>query len=423
MDDRQRQMLHRFTTDVTRFTHEFVSSEADAILGCESSDLISHQSGATSALGHASGDNGTKTAARSADTQAHPADPTTGEERASIKSFIAPALDLLNGGKHLRTLLVWAGYAAYTPVTDGAYTLLVHLGSALELFHTSALIHDDVIDASPLRRGRPSAQVQLAQLAQHHRWEKPQKFGTSAAIQLGDFMLSTAFSALADASALLPSNTTGSVMSIFSRMTAEVAYGQYLDIAAESEPLPPTDAHANQDQLGSATLHSAALQRARQVIAHKSVSYSTAGPLDLGAAAAGATEEQREDLRRFSTPLGYAFQLRDDALGLFGDPQETGKSSSSDFQEGKRTALLMIARAHLSQPDVAWIDSHIGHPLSVEDQQHASSLIYSAAFDEHEHMITRLEHRAIQELDTLNIRHQAADFLRELTHEMHHRTK
>jgi geranylgeranyl diphosphate synthase type I len=131
-------------------------------------------------------------------------------------------------------------------------------------------------------------------------------------------------------------------------MRLEVTAGQYLDILEENA----WSTHPDDEQLA----------RAERVIVFKSAKYSVEAPLAIGALLAGGTAGQVDALRRFGLPLGIAYQLRDDLLGVFGDADVTGKPSGDDLREGKRTVLIALARAALDESSVRTLDGLLGDP-------------------------------------------------------------
>ena len=204
-------------------------------------------------------------------------------------------------------------------------------------------MHDDVIDAAPTRRGLPAAHRSFSTAHRQRGWRgRPGTYGTSAALVLGDWLLSQAGLEMGAACAAARDGAGSGAAGpwrareLFDRMTAEVAYGQFLDVRAEVVPLPGEEdpAGAGQEMLG----------RALEVVRRKSARYSVVQPLLLGALLAGTDPDAAllGGLARFGEEVGTAFQLRDDELGVFGDPAVTGKPAGEDLREGKRTALLAL---------------------------------------------------------------------------------
>lgn len=253
-----------------------------------------------------------------------------------VASVLRSFLD--SGGKRLRPVMCVLGYRAGGGHDDDT---VLRVAAGLEMFHAFALIHDDIMDNSATRRGRPTVHQALA--ASYN----DAALGAGAAILVGDMALAWsnellyAHSALADRAAEL--------RRIVDAMHQEVIYGQYLDLTAPLRPL-------------------ADLEAAWQVIRYKTAKYTCERPLHAGAALAGADTALLAALTRYALPLGDAFQLRDDLLGVFGDPQRTGKSALDDLREGKRTVLLALAAQQATTTQQRLLDGTVGNPhLEPED--------------------------------------------------------
>jgi geranylgeranyl diphosphate synthase type I len=228
-------------------------------------------------------------------------------------------------------------------------TAAIRVGAALELFQAAALIHDDVMDASDVRRGLPTAHRAFEARHAAAGWAgDPAAFGRSAAILLGDLCLVATQREFADAVALLPVNRASAVRAAFDAMQTEVTVGQYLDVLAQ---VGPWGADPTADEA-----------RARAVIRAKSASYSVRSPLVLGALLAGADDDAVARMAAAGLPLGEAFQLRDDVLGVFGDPAVTGKPAGDDLREGKRTVLVARAMTAADAQQRALLATQLGNP-------------------------------------------------------------
>jgi len=293
------------------------------------------------------------------------------EHAASISKDLAPLIDeargLLPGGKRFRARFCYWGWRAVAgipdeldpmapSVPDSDADAVVGVAAALELLHAAALVHDDIIDRSATRRGRPSAHEAFTDLHRTQRWTKDSaRFGDAAALLLGDLLLGWADSAMREASGLLASRQAATAATAeFERMRAEVILGQYLDVLEEHSWIARPDSEA--------------AQRAQRVVVYKSAKYSVEAPLIIGALLGGATAAQVAALRGFGVPLGIAFQLRDDLLGVFGDPETTGKPAGDDLREGKRTVLIALARAALPASARSLLDELLGDP-ELDDAQ------------------------------------------------------
>ncbi|MCI4675414.1 bifunctional (2E,6E)-farnesyl/geranyl diphosphate synthase [Candidatus Mycolicibacterium alkanivorans] len=290
---------------------------------------------------------------------------------AALEDFV------LRGGKRVRPAFAYWGYRAVTADPGArvdADALL--LFSALELLHACALVHDDVIDNSATRRGMPTAHVHFTELHRRRGWTgSPDQFGRSAAILLGDLSLAWADDIVTTVD--LPRAALLRVQRVWSDIRTEVLGGQYLDIVAESS--------------GSESIASA-----MNVNAYKTASYTISRPLQFGAAAAADRPDVQQLFHELGTDLGVAFQLRDDVLGVFGDPAVTGKPSGDDLRSGKRTVLLAEAleRADSSDPAAATLLRRgIGTELTDAQVRELCRVIESvgalAAVEEHIEILTR----------------------------------
>ena len=238
------------------------------------------------------------------------------QDAASIDQRLGPLVDELEsavsaGGKRLRPLLLAWGYRAGRGEVDDT---LVRAAASLELLHTFALIQDDVMDRSMTRRGRQASHVILAAAAE----VEPDRFGPSAAILLGDLALIWADELFATAG--FGPDQLGRAQPFYNLLRTEVTLGQYLDVLAAHTR------RVTEDQ-------------ALTVNRYKTASYTVQRPIQLGLALAGASDELIEAVSAYAIPAGIAFQLRDDVLGAFGDPEVTGKPSGEDLRERKPTWL------------------------------------------------------------------------------------
>lgn len=321
------------------------------------------------------------------------------------------ARSYLTGGKRLRAQFAALGYRAVKPLdlfADPAHELATVLDAAcaLELFHAAALIHDDVIDRSDTRRGRPSAHRQFESLHQKQRWRADQShFGVSAAILLGDLLQSWADELFQEAcDATVDRSAAMAARAHFNRMRSEVAVGQYLDVV-EEQRAEFAEEHAQ-------------LERSTRVLVYKSAKYSVEAPLLIGAALAGANQDQEHALSEFGLPVGVAFQLRDDLLGVFGDADVTGKPTGDDLLEGKRTVLVTLARGALPATQRRLFDELLGDENLDDDQLYMmqQTIRNSGAVTQVEQMIDRNVTRAETALDFAPLGADAREQLIALAH-------
>ena len=252
----------------------------------------------------------------------------------SVGTELDPVVDalghfLLDSGKRLRPLFATIGYVG---AGGGLTPEIIRATSSLELVHVCALIHDDVMDASDTRRGAPAIHKQFEALHQSQNLHgSSEQFGTAAAILLGDLALIWAAKALHE-SGVAPTAILRS-LPFYDEMRVELMAGQYLDIYEQA-------------------LASESVERSLKVARYKSGKYSIERPLHFGASlAAEPTPNVIEIYSQYGLPLGEAFQLRDDVIGVFGDPEKTGKPAGDDLREGKRTVLVAttLSRATVIQ--------------------------------------------------------------------------
>ncbi|MCX5205613.1 polyprenyl synthetase family protein [Streptomyces sp. NBC_00237] len=305
----------------------------------------------------------------------------------------------LNGGKRLRAQFLWWGLRACGG-GSGASTAdtALRLAAGLELIQTCALVHDDVMDDSPVRRGRPALHVALGA---RHGGGGP--FGRAAAVLAGDLALSWADDVAAEAwdAAVVTGDVRARVRSLWRAMRTEMVAGQYLDLHGQV-----TGSRAMSAAIRTATL--------------KSALYSVERPLALGAALAGADDRTNGALCSAGRCAGIAFQLRDDLLGIFGDPRTTGKPSGEDVRDGKPTYLTALARARAEvsgdRAAAALLDSSLGNPALSEEglERVREVLVETGARDLVEAKIQRLVAVAHRHLASVPLLPQAEGRLREL---------
>lgn len=312
----------------------------------------------------------------------------TADYGVDARGFISAAADAVSGGKGLRARFCHAGWTAVArngepdPAEPDA---LWDACAALEVFQAAALVHDDLIDNSDTRRGRPAAHRAFESAHEAAGWAGPaDAFGRSAAVLLGDLLVAWSDDLLEHGLADHPH--AAAVRAEYARMRRDVTLGQYLDIAEESAwSVNPDDSHA---------------ERALRVATLKAARYSVEQPLLLGAVLAGADETQRAALRGFGHPIGLAFQLRDDVLGVFGDAAVTGKPSGDDLREGKRTLLIAWTREALAAPGRRSVDERLGDPHLTPDQIESlqAAIIDSGALARVEELIARYTREAEESL-------------------------
>jgi geranylgeranyl diphosphate synthase, type I len=344
---------------------------------------------------------------------------------------------LLAGGKRLRpAFCYWGWRGAGGPDCPE----IINAAAALELLHAGALIHDDLMDASDTRRGQPSLHRQFEARHADRGWHgSAGAFGMGVAILLGDLLICWTDEMFHGSG--LPGEALRRGRPVLDRMRTEVFAGQYLDLLGQAA--------------GDETVAGAL-----RVVEFKTAKYTIERPLHLGSALVGAGPDlarpagprpgtalardggtaSDDSLRpgdgsvasgdggtvgngslaaaytAYGLPLGIAFQLRDDILGVFGDPAQTGKPAGDDVREGKRTVLLAIARSRATAGQAQVIDRYLGDPLLDEagTAEIRAAITGTGAVAECERMITRHVGEAIAALDGAPMTGEAREALAEL---------
>ncbi len=310
--------------------------------------------------------------------------------------------DFLGGGKGIRPILCVVGWHAAR--VGAASASVVHLAASLELFHAFALIHDDVMDNSDTRRGRPTLHRVLA--AHHHErldTAAAKRFGANAAILLGDLALVWSDRLLR--AGRLTEGQRDAVMPLLEDMRTELMLGQYLDLCGTGRVTDDVDA-------------------ALAVIRAKTATCTVRRPLRMGAALAGDAPPILDACTAYGVPLGEAFRLRDDLLGVFADPASTGKSARDDLREGKATVLIAVTLRRATPDQSTQLRALAGNPDL--DQRGADRmraiLTATGAPDAVEQMITDRHRTALATLDSAEFQPAAAAALRTLADTIIHRT-
>ncbi|MGW5383669.1 polyprenyl synthetase family protein [Nocardia sp. NPDC003963] len=300
----------------------------------------------------------------------------------------------LRGGKRTRPGFAWMGWlgAGGDPASTEA-TAVLRACSALELVQACALIHDDIIDCSRTRRRFPTVHVDFEQ--RHHRaaWSGDSAhYGESVAILLGDLALAWADDMVHDAG--LDPAALARFAAVWARMRTEVLGGQLLDVHGE----------ASGDESVAAAL---------RINRYKTAAYTVERPLHLGGALADADPGLITAYRTYGTDIGIAFQLRDDLLGVFGDPAVTGKPSGDDLREGKRTVLVAEALQRATPAAARKLRTEIGTDLTEEQVGELRTLLTElGAADAVEARITALTDQGLTAIDASTATPEAKTRLR-----------
>lgn len=244
-----------------------------------------------------------------------------------LKDLSKLLLESNSGGKNIRGTLVCLGYRLYAKKKSAD---IYKIAAAYEILHTSLLIHDDVMDKSPLRRGK---QTVYQQLGGSH-------YGISQAICLGDigFFLATKMISETTFSSAIKSE----LISQFSQIVLDTIAGQMFDIKSSSKLSKITE------------------NGVVKIAELKTAQYTITGPLVLGALLGGIDKKKRKQLFLFGKKLGIAFQMKDDLFGVFGDKKKIGKSATSDIEEGKNTLLIVYALANASPAQKVMLEKYYG---------------------------------------------------------------
>ncbi len=320
----------------------------------------------------------------------------------TIGSELIPVCDalesfVLDGGKRLRPLFAYAGFSA-TGVRPTVADIRAF--ASLELLQACALIHDDLMDRSDTRRGKPAIHRHFENLHQAEAMNGlADQFGEAAAVLLGDLALVWSdhllhTSGVSDKALL-------SALSVHDEMRIELMAGQYLDVREAGEKSPSVD-------------------RSLRIARYKSGKYTIERPLHLGVSLAITDKKARQQLvnilSAYGLPLGEAFQLRDDLLGIFGDPSLTGKPAGDDIREGKRTVLMAMALERASASASKEITQALGRDdLTSSDIDSIRALITSTgAVKDVEDLIDGLHSNALTAANSDEINPSARELLIEL---------
>jgi geranylgeranyl diphosphate synthase type I len=297
---------------------------------------------------------------------------------------------VLDGGKRLRpAFCYWAALAVGGEDSEA----LIHAAASLELLQACALVHDDLIDHSDTRRGRPAVHRRFAELHRSSGWSgDPDEFGAAAAILLGDVLLAWSEEMLLTSG--LHDGALRRAQPISAAMRTEVMAGQYLDVVEQAR-------------------RGTTVERALRVARYKAAKYTVERPLHLGAAIGRGGDDAMRAFTGFGIPLGEAFQLRDDLLGVFGDPAHTGKPAGDDLREGKQSILVAVAMERASVDDRELLSRLIGRPdLADDDIDAARSAIERCGAASHvEAMIAARLDGALAALDAVSLQPHARDAL------------
>ena len=310
-----------------------------------------------------------------------PVDATLAEPIETLRDFVA------GGGKRLRPAFCYCAFVGAGGDPDDP--AVVDAAAALELIHTFALVHDDVMDGSDMRRGGDSVHRHFGRRHLAAAWRgEPRRFGEGMAILVGDFALVYADTLMRGASP--------NALAVYDELRIELCVGQSLDLVGTA--LATTDTEV-----------------AYRIAVYKSGKYTVERPMHLGAALADRLGALAPSLSAIGLPLGQAFQLRDDLLGAFGDAATTGKPVGDDLREGKATPLVALAAARARAADRPLLARLGAADLGLAEINALRELfVRCGAVDEIEAEIARLVGVARDVLNTAPLTGDARDWLDDL---------
>lgn len=242
------------------------------------------------------------------------------------------------GGKNIRGSLTKLGYECFGGKDEKA---ILEASLMIEITHTFVLIHDDIMDQDALRRNLPTIHLQYDRLHQKRYPKGDSKhYGTCMAIDLGDAGFVIANLILADSQ--FPAEIIKKVLRKFHQVLLVTAFGQAIDVTYED-------------------LKEVTEEHVMSVHRYKTADYTITGPLQYGALFAGASEKEVEKIEKYGLPVGIAFQLRDDELGIFSEEKKLGKPVGSDIRENKNTLLHIKALEWAGPKDKIFLESAYGN--------------------------------------------------------------
>lgn len=297
----------------------------------------------------------------------------------------------LRGGKRLRAIFMIKGYSLLKDECEE----ILSASAALELLQTYLLIHDDIIDSSEVRRGGPTYHKIYEKKYESILDARAKKFGESIGIVAGD--LADAYCKEILLNTNFPENLKARAIIELTRIIEKTGYGQIIDLFSSIRK----DFTVNDVLL----MHKL-----------KTAIYTIEGPIRLGAILAGASDDYLNDISRFAIPLGIAFQIKDDILGLFGDEKTIGKSVTSDLEEGKKTLHIIYSMENPSTEKI--VRSLLGKKgITYEELELVRrAVIECGALSRAEELAKSLVKEAIYHLDRLNGREETKEFLKNISY-------
>ena len=358
-----------------------------------------------------------------------PQQPLSGKFRSAVQSsldrFLDTQRDLLSqtgdrmtmvwdevrhfakGGKRLRPAFCYWGYVAAAGAAKEPPQAVMDIAASLDLLHLSALVHDDLIDDSDTRRGGPSAHRYFEAYHKAQGWQGDSyRFGRGAAVLMGDLLFAWSVSMVEQAA--VSTERLKRARPYLDAMRSEVVAGQFLDLIHQDKP------SQGEDLLAEASL----------VMEFKTAKYTVSRPVQVGAALGLAGDDTQQGLSRFGAHVGHAFQMRDDLLGIFGDPAVTGKPAGDDLREGKKTVLVGYALMGAAPADAHRLSEMLGDPTLTETDidEARRILVESGAVDATEKAIVTEASAGMKYLHRLDLHSEGTYALMALVHAAVERT-
>ena len=296
----------------------------------------------------------------------------------------------LRGGKRLRPIFFIYGYKC---ISDGDDSAIIDASISIELMQSYLLIHDDIMDEDELRRGKPTFHVLYKDICEREFGStKSVRFGENMAILTGDLLEAYGEEALANSD--FDARYVRRALCKYLEMVRNVGYGQIMDIMSERKSSITADEILMIHRL-------------------KTASYTIEGPLQLGAILAGAEERDLQIMSEYGIPLGIAFQIQDDILGLFGSESKIGKPVGSDIREGKKTLLILHALERCTDDERRFILRTMGNEHITADEIEAVREIVrrTGSFDYSKQLVKSNTERAIEAMEKSDFRADAKEFL------------
>ena len=308
-------------------------------------------------------------------------------KKKEYREIIEALRDFTEGGKRIRAALLYQGYACFKEGNEE----VIKLSAVMELLQSFLLIHDDIIDRDSLRRGKLTIHKRFEEEVESGKAISKEHFGISMALLVGD--LASSFMIEFISKSNFDAETKIKAIAVLHAFLQKTIYGQVLDAHTQIRELPEEDL--------------------AEIVYLKTTSYTIEGPLHIGAVLAGANEEELVKLSKMAIPLGRAFQIQDDILGIYGDEKRLGKPIGSDIKEGKRTLLWNKAMKLSAEKD--FLENVLGKNISLEDLQRTREIIKKCgALDFCKQIVKSSVEEGKEKIRQTKIREEAKSFLLEM---------